>query len=191
MPCCALAVHQLRYHLVFGAHADVALTRDGHAYLAGLEPFVLLAVAFAVGGFAGRLARAWQVGADSSRTDSLVRVWILCALVLWAIYCGQELLEGVLAGGHPTGVAGIVGHGGWIAAPVAVGLGGALAVALRLADTAIGLTARRSPPRRTATGTASVQPTLSGSARDERDWRLGPYAGAAAGRAPPPAVALG
>src|ERR1019366_4753159 len=38
---------------------------------------------------------------------------------LVAIYATQELLEELLASGHPGGVAGVFGHGGWWAVPVA------------------------------------------------------------------------
>jgi hypothetical protein len=46
-----------------------------------------------------------------------------------AIYGAQELLEGLLAAGHPAGVEGVFGHGGWAAAPLA-GLVAAVLVAL-------------------------------------------------------------
>lgn len=105
------------------------------------------------------------------------------------IYCGQELLEGFLAAGHPAGLAGILGHGGWIAAPVAVSVGGALAAALRLADTAVALTERRSRSRRAVARATAV--TVRPRARYERDWRLEPHAGVVAGRAPPAAISLG
>jgi hypothetical protein len=183
MPLCALAVHQGRYYLAFGSHAGARLAREGHAYLMTIEPFVLLAVALALGGFVGRLARAWQSPSPTvSRSHGVGRVWAACALVLLALYCGQELFEGWFAVGHPAGVAGIVGHGGWIAVPLAGLIGAVLAATLRVAHTLIELAARggrraRARPR------ASVALRLM--ARTAADWRLEPQSGLVAGRAPP------
>ena len=187
MPLCALAVHQARYYLAFGSQAGARLSRAGHGYLSTVEPFVLLAVALALGAFVGRLARAWQ-GASTSRrptaSHSLVRVWATCALALLVIYSGQELCEGFFAAGHPAGFAGIFGYGGWIAVPLAMIIGAVLAATLRGAQTLVELAAAAGGGARTHThAQAPVAPRRT--ARRVADWRLEPQSGLVAGRAPP------
>ncbi len=187
MPLCALAVHQLRYYLAFGGQAPVRLSRDGHAYLSTIEPFALLCCALALGGLIGGLARAWQSpSATEPASPRLLRLWAACAVTLLVIYCAQELLEGLFAPGHPAGIAGIVGHGGWIAAPVAALIGAALAATLKMAQTLIDLTVRVQLRRR---GQDVPAPARRQSPRTTRDWRLDPQSGVAAGRAPPLALA--
>jgi hypothetical protein len=185
MPVCALAVHQLRYYLAFGAQSSARLARDGHAYLGLAEPLVLFVTALAAGAFVGRLARAWTLGRASSGRLRPLRVWWACATVLIAIYCGQELFEGAVFAGHPAGLAGIVGHGGWIALPlaalIAAGLSALLRVGEALVDLVVRLAGRRVPGRARETGPlCRTGPAL--------DWRLDPAAGVSAGRAPPLSV---
>ena len=69
------------------------------------------------------------------------RLWVVTAGFLFFAYCFQESLEGVLTTGHPGGVAGVLGHGGWAAAPLAAVIGLIVALALRTADRAIELAA--------------------------------------------------
>jgi hypothetical protein len=187
LPVCALAVHQLRYYLAFGSGAPARLTHEGHAYLASIEPFALLVGTVALGGFIGRLARAWQRRCgDAWRTRGFASVWALCAAALVAIYCGQELFEGFLSLGHPAGLAGILGHGGWIAVPVSIAVGGGLAATLKLAETLIELAARRHAIGHVvgAVRTRRLVVCLA------RDWRLEPESGVVAGRGPPLTVSL-
>jgi hypothetical protein len=66
----------------------------------------------------------------SSPRGSLRRSVATLVLALVAAYCAQELLEGILASGHPAGLAGVFGDGGWTAIPLALPL--ALLVALGL-----------------------------------------------------------
>lgn len=187
LPLGVLAVHQLRFQLAFGSAAAARLAREGHGYLATVEPFALLAAAIAAGAFIGRLARAWHTDQGGSTAGSsrrpMLRSWALCAAALLATYCAQELLEGVFAAGHPAGLAGVFGGGGWLAVPLAALIGAALATALRVADTLIRAVARATAtahPRATRTSQRRSQP------RRENDWRLDPASGVAAGRAPPP-----
>jgi hypothetical protein len=181
LPLGVLAVHQLRFQLAFGSAAAARLAREGHGYLALLEPFALLAVVIAAGALIGRLARAWQTGGEPTRS-SLLRSWALCAVALLAAYCAQELLEGIFAAGHPGGLAGVFGAGGWLAVPLAALVGAALAVALRIADTLVRSAAQAGHALRLTTPHGSMHrppPTLGS------DWRLDPASGVAAGRAPP------
>jgi hypothetical protein len=188
MPLCALAVHQLRYYLAYGAHGSARLAHDGHAYLSAAEPIVLFAAALAVGAFVGRLARAWQVAASGGPTGaarlSPLRIWAVCALVLIAFYCGQELFEGAVFAAHPAGMAGVIGHGGWIALPLAAAIAGLLAALLRVGEALVSLAGRLGTRRRAGRAfTRSHIPRLHRGGG--RDWRLHPAAGVSAGRAPP------
>jgi hypothetical protein len=189
MPLGVLAVHQLRFYLAFGDGTPSRLAREGHGYISAFEPVALLAAAVALGGVVGRLARAWQQRCpdgsarrpDPERTRrTLLRTWLLCTVALLAAYCAQELLEGAFAAGHPAGVAGVLGGGGWIAIPVAALVGGALCAALKLADTLVALVTRR---------LAAHRPKLTAPRRGRgsigADWKLDPAAGVTAGRAPP------
>jgi hypothetical protein len=128
MPAGAFAVHQLRYWLAFGSHAGVELADQGHSYLHSVVPWIVLLIAFAVGTFLVALGRALGGGGSLPRyTLSFAALWLLCAACLIAIYTTQEFLEGLLATGHPGGLAGIFGYGGLWSMPAA------LAVALVLA----------------------------------------------------------
>ena len=185
MPAAALAVHQLRYELAYGGHASHALAAQGHAYLSSLTPWIVLLAGFGLGASLGGLAQRWTTAAGSRRTAGL-RVWLLAALGLMAIYAGQELIEGWLATGHVAGLAGVFGGGGWCALPAALLIGGLLALGLRgeaaLARALDGSRVR--VPRPVAHAAAHLQlraaPLLAAAA---------PLARHGAGRAPPRAPA--
>ncbi len=187
MPLAALAVHQGRYYLAFGAHTPARLLRDGHSYLGSVVPFAVLGAALALGLLAGRLARAWQgAGGDgrsrstAPRPHSLLRIWALISIVLLSLYCVQELTEGALAAGHAGGLAGVAGSGGWLAVPLAIAAGGALTLMLRAGDALVELlTGLRSRPRLSAPPRALR--VLVGC---RTDWRLAGGSGVSAGRAP-------
>jgi hypothetical protein len=128
LPPAALAVHQLRYVLAYGANAGIELQRQGHSYLNSAVPWIVLVGALVVGGFLRALGRAFSGQTSSSRlTISLAALWLACTACLVAIYAGQEFLEGLFATGHPTGWAGIFGYGGWWSIPAAVCIGLVLA----------------------------------------------------------------
>ena len=128
MPVAALVVHQLRYTLAFGGHAGIELSRQGHAYLHSLVPWIVLLIGVAVGVFLWSLGRALGGQRTLSRyTLSLAGLWIVCSGCLLAIYVAQELLEGLWATGHPLGLAGIFGYGGWWAVQAALCIGLVLA----------------------------------------------------------------
>jgi hypothetical protein len=175
MPLCALAVHQLRYYVAYGSGASRQLERQGHTYLTAIEPFLLLAAALAIGTFLGAISRR---AASSNRERSTTRLWAICALTLIAIFCFQELFEGAFVAGHPAGLAGMIGHGGWLAVPAAIAVGGLLALALRVAERLIARIATRAQDR-----VRSDRPQFSRAPAS--DWRLVPLSGLSAGRAPP------
>ena len=123
-------VHQLRYLLAFGAEADGVLHREGHAYLEPAGPALTTLLAFAAARLLVRAATA--PAARSTRSQRVIVLWPACAAALLALYVVQESIEGLLAAGHPGGLAGVFGQGGWIAVPLAILAGLAIAAALRI-----------------------------------------------------------
>ena len=115
----ALAVHQLRYLFGYGGEAGAALAHQGHGYISSAIP-ILLALTLAAlcsSGLAGRFGAPAR-----SRPRAAARI-VAYAAVLVATYCVQELTEGVLASGHPAGLEGLFGTGGWIVFPLALVVG--------------------------------------------------------------------
>jgi hypothetical protein len=186
MPAAVLTVHQLRFQLAFGSHTDSRLASEGHQYLGALAPVAAMLLAIGAGLFLAALSRAARRGAirDARRrtAPSLTRLWVVAAAALLAIYCGQELLEGLLASGHPGGIAGVFGEGGLWAIPLSALFGALVALCLRGADAAICRAAerRRRPLLRRAAAWHSPGPG------DVFPAPRKPLADAAAGRAPPP-----
>lgn len=187
LPLAALAVHQLRYQLAFGADAERRLAAEGHAYLGSVETVAIVLCAVAVGGFLTRLAGAWcgrAVAPGAARRLGTLKLWAAATVALMAIYTGQELLEGWLAAGHPPGVEGVVGNGGWLAAPLSLVIGALLALLLRGAHAVLALVRRASSARRLAAERRPLPRPRTVLLR-----RRSPLAVAAAGRAPPRAGA--
>jgi hypothetical protein len=179
----AFAVHQLRYWLAFGGHAGLFLHRQGHLYMHSLAPWLVLAVAVAVGSFLQALGSALG-GRSSLRryTVSFTALWLVCAAALVAVYVSQELLEGLLTTGHPGGLAGVFGYGGWWSVPAALAVGLVLAAAFHGARWALDeVTQRRATsirPRRARNLTP--RPPLKALLP-----RLAPLAEGWSGRGPP------
>jgi hypothetical protein len=154
VPAAALAVHQLRYVLAFGGNASLELERQGHSYLHSLVPWIVLLIGVAVGGFLCSLGRALSGETSAPRfTLSLAGLWLVCSICLITIYITQELLEGLFLTGHPAGLAGVFGYGGWWAIPVAACIGLVLAAFFHGARWVLEEVARRAggiserPPR--------------------------------------------
>lgn len=146
----AFSLHQGRYLLGYGDASGDALAAHGHGYLTLLVPLLALLAAAAAAQFLTALARAGATAAVRGRRRRFGAVWGAATLALLATYSGQELLEGMLASGHPDGVAALLAGGGWWALPLAVAIGLAVALLLRAADVAIEAAVRRrhSPARR-------------------------------------------
>jgi hypothetical protein len=125
-------VHQLRYLLAYGSDTGRALAHQGHAYLAPAAPALSALLALAAARLLVRAASAPP--GRSPRAQRLIAVWPACAATLLGLYVAQESVEGALAAGHPAGAAGIFGHGGWIAVPLAIVIGVAIAAALRVSE---------------------------------------------------------
>jgi len=128
----ALGVHQLRYVAGFGSRSSGALADHGHSYLAIVTPCLAVLAAFAV---AKLLVRAAEGAArEKGMVSPLLVVWAAVTVALLALYSGQELLEGALTAHHPSGWEGVIGNGGWSAAPLSVVFGGLVALTLRAAS---------------------------------------------------------
>jgi hypothetical protein len=139
VPAAAFAVHQLRYQLGYGSRADQALAAQGHGYLDSLAPWVGMLLALALGSFLLRVARSAAGRPDPRPRRAFARLWLATSAGLLAVYSAQEALEGVFAAGHPGGLEGIFGHGGWWAAALAVAFGLVVAGALRIASAVVEL----------------------------------------------------
>jgi hypothetical protein len=127
-PAGAFAVHQLRYWLAYGGRAGAELQRQGHSYLHSVVPWIVVLLALGLGIFLLALGRAFGGRTSMPRyTLSFATLWLLCWAALLALYISQELLEGVLATGHPGGLAGTFGYGGWWSIPAAGAVGLVLA----------------------------------------------------------------
>jgi hypothetical protein len=202
MPAAVLTVHQLRFVLAFGGSSGEELEKEGHQYLSALAAPIAMSVAIVVGLFFARLASAWRDGAgdgtgphdgaprglgaarDPASWRGFLRLALLIGASLLALYSCQELLEGMLSSGHPEGFDGVFGEGGWWAVPLSLLFGGVIAGALRGARAAIRWVASRHRRPKVFHGRPAPTP---------RPRRLAlprpvPLAGAAAGRAPPPAL---
>jgi hypothetical protein len=116
----ALAVHQLRYLAGYGSGAGTALHEQGHGYLASLAP-VLLALGLAAV-LATLVAGRLGAGPRGPRRRPIIGTCAYAAILI-ATFCSQELLEGLFAHGHPAGLEGLLGHGGWVVLPLALCFG--------------------------------------------------------------------
>jgi hypothetical protein len=180
----ALALHQLRYLIGYSPHSGHALAHQGHGYLEYALPLVAALLVLAGGALLARVARAWHTGVPEAAPPRFAWSWAAAAVALIVIYAGQELLESVLTAGHPGGVAALSGHGGLVALPLAVLLGGLVALLLRGAGVAVARAARRArrarlpraPHRARRPGLVGERPYASVLARH------------LAGRAPPHAA---
>jgi hypothetical protein len=180
LPAAALAVHELRYRLAYGSEAESALAAQGHGYLDSLAPWLVLLLGLAFGAFLVRVARALAGRMELRPRRSFAALWLLATTSLVAIYAVQELLEGVFAAGHPSGIAGLYGNGGWWSLALAVVFGGAVAALLRLASAVVAAAVRTDRARRRW---PAAVPALR--LRSAVLAPRGALASAAAGRAPP------
>jgi hypothetical protein len=127
MPVAAYAVHQLRYSLAYGGAADTVLRETGHSYLHSVVPWLVALLALAAGALLLAVGRAWAGSRPRRSRCSLLGLWLACSATLIAIFAAQEFVEGLLASGHPAGLNGIFGYGGWYAIPLATCFGLAIA----------------------------------------------------------------
>jgi hypothetical protein len=142
MAVAALGVHELRYLLGYQSGAGHALEQQGHAYLSVAGALASLLLALAAGQLVARVAQAGRAGKTEAAPRSFAFAWAAASVGLTFIYASQELLEGSLSDGHPGGLAGVFGHGGGWALPLAMALGGLVVLALRGARAAVRAAAR-------------------------------------------------
>jgi hypothetical protein len=183
MPAGALAVHQLRYWLAFGGHAGAQLAAQGHSYLHSVAPWIALLLALSLGAFLRSLGRA--LGGERSvarHSLSFVALWLLCGASLVLVFALQEFLEGLFASGHPGGVAGIFGYGGYWSVPAALAVGLVLAAVFHGARWVLHEVAERlgTPAGPRARETSAVRAPL-----DVLVSPLAPLAHGWSGRGPP------
>jgi len=184
MPGAAFAVHQLRYVLAFHGQAGAELQRQGHSYLHSVVPWIVLGIALAFGAFLRAFGRAFGGHCSLSRyTVSFAALWSACSACLVGTYVAQELLEGVFATGHPPGLVGVFGYGGWWSIPAALTVGLVVAAAFHGARWVLREVAQRRT-RRVRTRRRPVRATRP--PRDVLSARLAPIAGGGSGRGPPP-----
>ncbi|HUA06703.1 MAG TPA: hypothetical protein VMB27_22545 [Solirubrobacteraceae bacterium] len=183
MPAGAFAVHQLRYWLAFGNRAGMELAAQGHSYLHSLVPWIVLLIALACGAFLLTLGRTLGGGVSLPRyTLSFVGLWAVCAACVVAVYITQELLEGFFLTGHPAGMTGVFGYGGWWSIPAAVAVGLVLAAAFHGARRVLQAVAER----RAQTPTAAVRaPVVAHLRVNPLLPALAPLADGWSGRGPP------
>lgn len=183
VPASAFAVHQLRFVLAFGGRAGLELQRTGHSYLHSLVPWIVLMIGIAVGAFLWGLGRALGSQRSAARfTLSFAALWVVCSACLVAIYITQEFLEGVFATGHPAGLVGIFGYGGWWSILAALCVGLVLAAVFHGARWVLDEVAQR---RRGLAPGAVLRLATPPHPRDALLARLSPLAEGSSGRGPP------
>jgi hypothetical protein len=183
MPAGAFAVHQLRFWLAFGTRAGAELQAQGHSYLHSVVPWIVLLLAISVGVFLRALGRALGGHCSLPRyTLSFSALWLVCTACLVAIYGTQEFLEGLFATGHPGGVIGIFGYGGWWSVPAALAVALVLTAVFHGARWVLREVAER---RGRQIVTARVRAVVAGAPRDALLPRLAPLAEGWSGRGPP------
>jgi hypothetical protein len=139
----ALVLHQLRFILGYGANAGDALALQGHSYLPFAEALVIVVFGGASLGFLRSLVRARHGAPVDSGGPTFERLWIYAGSALLSVYTIQEGIEGEVFAGHPTGLIGIFGHGGWTAILLAVAIGALIALLLEGAQRVIALISGR------------------------------------------------
>jgi len=111
----AFAVHQLRYLLAYGTNTDGGLVGQGHGYLTHLVP-LLLGLALAI--LTARLVRGLLASDRRFKAERRIKATSY-AFGIAAVFCCQELAEGMLFAGHAAGLAAIFSAAGWSALPLA------------------------------------------------------------------------
>jgi len=178
----ALAVHELRYLLAPIDDGGAPAAR--HGYLAILAPVLALALAGALGQRLSVLAGARPGPRPSPEPPtSATRLWLACAAALLVLYVSQETLEALLSGARGGALSVAVGHGGWVAAPLAGAMGALIALVLRAPQAPLAMGGAARP--RAAAGTPIGCPPLIEILTSPR---AGVLARHLAGRAPPPAL---
>jgi hypothetical protein len=120
----AYGVHQLRFVISPSNGATVR----AHAYLAPVGAIVVALLLFVLAAALARVARGVVEGAPRLR-----RLWLGASASLMAVYCVQETIEKVVTEGDRQG---LFARGGWVALPLALAIGLAIALLMRGANAA-------------------------------------------------------
>jgi hypothetical protein len=139
----SVIVHELRYVLAYGDGAGAALAEQGHSYLPFIEALVVLVVGMTLARFCVSCVRAFRGIAPEQTQTTFSRTWLGASAALLAMYTLQEGFEGAFAPGHPAGLIGIFGHGGWTAILLSLIVGALIAGLLFVAGRTIQLVAAR------------------------------------------------
>ena len=165
----AFALHQLRYLLAAAAGAGEGATGNGHGYLGAallllISISLIVVVKSLVAASSGSVAPPLRLELDRTRK------WLSRSLALFAVFAAQELVEATLTVGRSPGLAAVVGHGGWIALPLSLLLGGLLTLALHglsVVERKVALYSRRTrerPPLVVGRARRAAAPPLAGRA---------------------------
>jgi hypothetical protein len=138
----SLLVHELRYALEYGSETGHVLAYQGHSYLPFAEALVAVLWVSAFLGFVLSLVRAGRDG-SLAPIPSLQTLWASASAALIAVYTVQEAIEGAVSAGHPGGLIGIYGNGGWTALVIATAVGALVALLVRGSQRALVLVAER------------------------------------------------
>jgi hypothetical protein len=182
-----LVLHELRYLIGYGSDAAEVLSLQGHGYLPSAAVVVALLLALGMGQLLLAFRRALQ-SATASPAPPFGLLWLASVSALLTVYCGQELLEGFLSAGHPNGLAALAAEQGWSAVPLAIVLGGLVALTLRGAAAA---EARMAAHARRERALRGRPPRLRRNRPDAEQAPIPVLAAKLAGRAPPLLVRTG
>ncbi len=177
----SVLVHELRYVAGYGSNAGEALAEQGHSYMPWIEALATVLIVATLARFTAMLVQSSRGAAPARRPPRFRALWLASSGALAAVYTAQEGFEGAFAPGHPAGLVGVFGHGGWTALLFSVLVGALIAAVTRVAYEAVKLVAGRTVQRRpTASARRSwpVLPIIPGRRLDVLAWNL-------AGRAPP------
>jgi hypothetical protein len=177
----SIIVHELRYLAAYGPSAGEALTAQGHSYMPIVESLAIVLLALSVLRLCGSLMRARSGAVPEERPPAFASIWLVASVSLAAVYTFQEGFEGAFAPGHPAGLIGVFGHGGWTALIFSLLLGAVIALLTRVAHHAIELVARSASRSQAGRSAPRLEPASWAPPRR----RLDVLALHLAGRAPP------
>jgi len=176
-----IIVHELRYVAAYGQNAGEALAEQGHSYMPWAESLALVLLAISLVRFCASLLKARSGEIPEERPPSFGRLWLGASSSLAAAYTLQEGFEGTFAPGHPAGLIGVFGHGGWSALIFSLLVGAVIALLTRLAHHTIEMIARSATRSQAGRSARRLEPAFWAPPRR----RLDVLALNLAGRAPP------
>ena len=143
----ALVLHELRYLIGYGEPSGEAIGSQGHAYLPAAAAAAAGLLALALGQLVAAVSRAARTGTGERAPGRFAPVWAASTAALLLTYGGQELVESLLAAGHPAGLGSLAGNGGLAVLPLAFALGAVVALLLRGASAVVCAAAHARVPR--------------------------------------------